>query len=259
MGISLVHNEYPPSQELRLAFTYGPSADTNALHLTHPPKTFFYSASISIASIASPTPPKAKLRCVCAAGEALAINADGSILFYAQGAAIYSLSLNEERLTEGTLEAEACNDNSEPVGQELLVSRHGSIRGLTLHPEEHTLAFVNLRTDHDIVGLLDVGEAASASTANVAPTSVRWVSPSVDLDVLPAWSPDGEALAFLRMYDDTSATFQPRRPLRGLPFSTMVAHIEDASVSSATDMPETHVVFRDLDYGYATDSGDAGA
>jgi dipeptidyl aminopeptidase/acylaminoacyl peptidase len=69
-----------------------------------------------------------------------------------------------------------------------LIHARGRASGLKLSPDGARLAFVSSRTDHAFIGVYDVPAAA-----------LRYLDPSVDRDTEPAWSPDGQRVAFIRL------------------------------------------------------------
>ncbi len=85
-------------------------------------------------------------------------------------------------------------------------------------PDGQTLAFVQDRGDHSLIGLYAPGRP------------IRYVAPSTSRDSIPVWSPDGKALAFLRQ---PGVGGTPRPPLvdRDAPWAIMVA---DPSTSGST-------------------------
>jgi dipeptidyl aminopeptidase/acylaminoacyl peptidase len=68
-----------------------------------------------------------------------------------------------------------------------LVHARGKAEDLRLSPDGARLAFVSDRDDHTFIGVYDIGGA-----------SLRYLDPSVDTDEHPAWSPDGQQVAFVR-------------------------------------------------------------
>ena len=77
---------------------------------------------------------------------------------------------------------------AEDDAPEQLIHGRGSFSGLRLSPDGSRLAFVSARGAHSFVGVHDFAAA-----------SLRYLDPSVDRDGSPAWSPGGDAVAFLRV------------------------------------------------------------
>lgn len=94
-----------------------------------------------------------------------------------------------------------------------LVTARGSISDLTWSPNGHQLAFVNNRGTHSFIGIWNEKE----------PTKVLWLSPSVDRDISPVWSPDGRNIAFIRLPtpSEDHLPFEPIR--RDIPWSIYTA------------------------------------
>jgi len=64
----------------------------------------------------------------------------------------------------------------------------GQVNGLSWSPDGKRLAFVSFRSSHSLIGVYDFVQK-----------SVEWISPSIDEDQMPVWSPDSTHLAFLRI------------------------------------------------------------
>jgi len=90
----------------------------------------------------------------------------------------------------------------------------GSAGSLTWAPDAKSIAFTSRRGDHSYVGIyeLDANE-------------LTYLSPSVDNDSNPVWSPDGTAIAFIRIPTEKGRLpFYPRRS--AIPWSILVHHFK---------------------------------
>ncbi len=90
-----------------------------------------------------------------------------------------------------------------------LINDRGQDSQLAWSPDGLRLAFVSTRTDHSLVGVLDL-----------AAGRIAWMAPSVDTDLAPEWSPDGRHIAFARTPAGGDYQFKPRR--EGPPWSIWV-------------------------------------
>lgn len=111
-----------------------------------------------------------------AEGSAPVLSPDGRSVLYLKDGQIHRAWVTE-RTGSGALDP----------GTTPLIRTMGTQSSLEWSPDGSKVAFVSHRGDHSFIGLYDV-------TANV----LRWVSPSVDCDANPMWSPDGRQLLFLR-------------------------------------------------------------
>jgi dipeptidyl aminopeptidase/acylaminoacyl peptidase len=97
----------------------------------------------------------------------------------------------------------------EAAPQPLIVDE-GQITAVTFTADGRRLAFVSARSHHALVGTYDF------STQRLA-----WMSPSLDQDTSPAFSPTGAQIAFIRIPSESVPEFVSRRS--GQPWSIWVA------------------------------------
>ena len=102
-------------------------------------------------------------------GHSLAISATGDRIAFVKDGEIWSASLRDAK----------------PAAQ--LMHTRGRASELRWSPKGEKLTFVSDRGDHNFIGVYD----AAAKT-------LRYLSPSVDWDSSPVWSPDGTRIAFIR-------------------------------------------------------------
>ena len=89
------------------------------------------------------------------------------------------------------------------------------------------------------------------------PSSVSWISPSVDTDLRPIFSPNGQRLAFVRFLDEPfSDADRGLGGHRGPSFEVWIASltVDDATgkvTQSKAEAPK--MIFNDSSYGYPDD------
>ncbi len=119
------------------------------------------------------------------------------IIAYTSGGKVWTLSVHEK---------------SDAVA--IFQARRGA-GSLRWSPDGQKIAFVSSRGDHSFVGIYSLEK-----------NSYEYLSPSVDRDNNPVWSPDGTQLAFMRTPNSRrSLIFEAHR--EGLPWSIMVHNIND--------------------------------
>jgi dipeptidyl aminopeptidase/acylaminoacyl peptidase len=111
-----------------------------------------------------------------------------------------------------------------------LVVDQGRIASVTFSPDGGRLAFTSARKEHSLIGVYDF-----------AAKTIVWLSPSLDHDTSPAFSPDGSQIAFIRIPSEKNPEFVSHRA--GQPWSIWVADaatgegrrawVSDAGVGSA--------------------------
>ena len=96
--------------------------------------------------------------------------------------------------------------------QPLLIDQ-GTVDLLTWAPDGKRLAFVSHRDGHSLIGVYDFVDQ-----------TIVWLSPSLDYDSSPAFSPDGTRIAFIHVpADKTSANFSHRS---GPPWSIWMTDVK---------------------------------
>jgi dipeptidyl aminopeptidase/acylaminoacyl peptidase len=116
-------------------------------------------------------------------------------------------------------------DGGKPA--EAIVSTHGTCGGLKWSPDGKTIAFSVNRGDHGFIALHTLGEDA-----------LRFLSPSVDGDESPVWSPDGQSIAFVRV----QSAGRMRRPIMvedARPWSLVVANVASGAAREVWHSPKT--------------------
>lgn len=106
------------------------------------------------------------------------------------------------------LKSGKCMVSIDSTVQQLFAMR-GSIGSLRLSPDATRMAFTSRREDHSFIGIYTFTDS-----------SLQILTPSVDHDSDPVWSPDGNMVAFLRIPHQQQLIFTPRR--EALPFGLVV-------------------------------------
>src|SRR2546423_2280288 len=101
---------------------------------------------------------------------------------------------------------------AQPIGgkERKLFEIRGSVSSPQWSPDGSELAFVANRGDHSFIAVY-----------NPRAGSIRYLSPSVDRDVLPRWSADGRRIAFIRLFNIQDSFSMDRERLQ--PWAIFVA------------------------------------
>jgi len=108
-------------------------------------------------------------------GSSPTISPDGARLAFLRRGQMFTLSLTDE------------NAEAKP-----LLKIRGGAGSLAFSPAGDRLAFTTNRGDHGFIGVFDL-----------AARTVTYLDPSVDRDASPVWSPDGDAIAFIRIPNES--------------------------------------------------------
>jgi len=136
-----------------------------------------------------------------------AIHPSGDRIAYVNKGKVFCISLDD---------AEA-----EP---EALFGARGSTRDLAWSPDGEQLLFRSSRRTHSYIGIWQ---------ASGEDSSIRWLSPSLDRDESPVWSPEGTQVAFMRLPSRDLADFPFGPDREGIPWSIRIA---DAATGESTEI-----------------------
>lgn len=137
----------------------------------------------------------------------LVLSPDGETAVYTSNGAVFRIPLHAGTEAEGEGET-----GQKEEGEKLFEVRNGA-GSLTFSPDGTQIAFVSGRGGHSFVGVWGEGD-----------DTVRWMSPGFWSDAMPAWSPDGRELAFVRTMNIPG--LWPFVPVREtVPFSIRVATV----------------------------------
>ncbi|HZZ94892.1 MAG TPA: prolyl oligopeptidase family serine peptidase [Usitatibacter sp.] len=98
------------------------------------------------------------------------------------------------------------------IAQPLLIDQ-GTVDSLTWAPDGKRVAFVSHRGSHSLIGVYDFVDQ-----------TIVWLSPSLDFDSSPAFSPDGARIAFIHVLAEKAPDFFSRRS--GRPWSIWTADVK---------------------------------
>jgi dipeptidyl aminopeptidase/acylaminoacyl peptidase len=98
-------------------------------------------------------------------------------------------------------------------GAQPLLIDQGTVDSLTWAPDGKRLAFVSHRGSHSLIGVYDFVDQ-----------TIVWLSPSLDYDSSPAFSPDGARIAFVHVAEKAPPEYYSRRS--GRPWSVWTADVK---------------------------------
>jgi dipeptidyl aminopeptidase/acylaminoacyl peptidase len=131
------------------------------------------------------------------------VGAGGSPIFSPNGGRL--LFVDKKRI----LTVAASGDGE---AQPLLIDQ-GTVDSLTWAPDGKRLAFVSHRGSHSLIGVYDFVDQ-----------TIVWLSPSLDYDSSPAFSPDGARIAFIHVPAEKAPDYFSRRS--GRPWSIWTADVK---------------------------------
>jgi dipeptidyl aminopeptidase/acylaminoacyl peptidase len=97
------------------------------------------------------------------------ISANNNELLLPSGKSLYSYSLEKKNISQ-------------------VLSMRGTVQDVSYHPDGKQIIFTSNRGDHSFIGHYTFGN-----------DRINWLSPSIDRDISPQWSPDGNQVAWIRI------------------------------------------------------------
>ncbi len=111
---------------------------------------------------------------------------------------------------------------AEQPKSKILFQARGRNGSQVFSPDGSILAFTSSREDHSFIGIYDFSNH-----------KISWISPSVDMDGYPVWSPCGKYIAFIRFPGRAALSFGRG----GRPFSIWVSDIAKGTATKIWQCP----------------------
>ncbi|HUU52904.1 MAG TPA: prolyl oligopeptidase family serine peptidase [Candidatus Heimdallarchaeota archaeon] len=114
-------------------------------------------------------------------------------------------------------------DIAEHPKAKVLFQARGRNSSQVYSPDGGKLAFTSSREDHSFIGIYEFSNH-----------TINWISPSVDMDGYPVWSPCGKYIAFIRFPGRSGLAFGGS----GSPFAIWVADIAKGTAAQVWQCPD---------------------
>lgn len=148
-----------------------------------------------------------------AVGSSLVLAPSGASLLFTKGGQLFEVPIQPGDSDDGSM----------PTPEQLFKAR-GKNGAVGWSPNGQRVAFVSQRGDHSFIGIFDREKK-----------KITWVAPSVDRDIEPIWSPDGDRLAYIRI--PGLKKHELRNITGGNPFALWVAETSSGAAQEVWRSP----------------------